>query len=427
MLFKEMNLIPPLLQAVRQAGYDLPTPIQQQTIPHVLAGRDILGCAQTGTGKTAAFALPILQRLAAETPARPLPVPGGGPGRRTTEARPIRALVLTPTRELAIQIHENFELYGQGLPLRTAVIFGGVNQNPQVRALTEGVDILIATPGRLLDLIGQGYIHLNRIGIFVLDEADRMLDMGFIRDVKRLLPLLPAKKQTLLFSATMPPEVEELALGLLREPVTVKVAPVASTVEQVSQCVYLIAKTDKTPLLLDLLQHRGVSCALVFTRTKHGADQLARTLGKNRIKAAAIHGGKGQGARQAALAQFKDGEIDVLVATDIAARGIDISALPFVINFHVPEEPETYVHRIGRTARAGQAGNAITLCCAEELDDWRGIEKLIRQSVPVARCEWSIDNMQPAPRPPKTPPPGRGDRGGAQAPRRTPPSGGRRR
>lgn len=381
MLFKEMNLISPLLKAVEKAGYSAPTPIQKETIPHVLNGRDILGCAQTGTGKTAAFALPILQKLATS-------------GENKNNKRVIRALILTPTRELAMQIYENFVIYGKNLPLRTAVIFGGVSQNPQVKALTTGIDILVATPGRLNDLINQGFVNLSSVETFVLDEADRMLDMGFIRDVKKIVPLLPSDKQMLLFSATMPSEVETLALDLLADPVTVKVTPVSSTVDRTEQSVYFVSKSDKTTLLLDLLNNKGISTALVFTRTKYGADQVSRLIEKNGIKTMAIHGNKSQIARQAALDKFKDGRISVLVATDIAARGIDISGLPYVINYNVPEEAESYVHRIGRTGRAGLDGTAITFCCEEELGNWRSVEKLIGKSVPVQTCEWSLTDIK---------------------------------
>ena len=383
MKFEQMNLIRPILRAIREVGYTEPTPIQQKTVPPVLLGKDVLGCAQTGTGKTAAFALPILQRVA-----RAEDFDENGD-------RPIRALILTPTRELALQIHENFTQYGKYLPLRCAVIFGGVNQNPQVEQLRAGVDILVATPGRLNDLIGQGHITLRDIRIFVLDEADRMLDMGFIHDVKKVMAKLPECRQTLLFSATMPPQVEEIAAQLLTNPVNVKISPVTSTVDSVAQSVYYLDKQNKTDLLLYLLGGHGVSNALVFTRTKHGADAVARKLTKNGVKAMAIHGDKSQNARVTALNRFKSGEIDVLVATDIAARGIDIIELPTVINYNVPEEPETYIHRIGRTGRAGMEGVAITFCCSDELESFRDIEKLIRKTVEERQCEWSIADMQP--------------------------------
>jgi len=398
MKFEQMNLIRPILRAIREVGYTEPTPIQQKTVPPVLQGKDVLGCAQTGTGKTAAFALPILQRVARAEDFD------------ESAARPIRALILTPTRELALQIHDNFTQYGKYLPLRCAVIFGGVNQNPQVEQLRAGVDILVATPGRLNDLIGQGHISLQDIRIFVLDEADRMLDMGFIHDVRKVMAKLPAERQTLLFSATMPPQVEEIAEQLLTRPVNVKISPVTSTVDSVEQSVYFLAKTDKIKLLLHLLNGNGVASALVFTRTKHGADQVARLLNKNNVKALAIHGNKSQNARQTALSRFKAGEIDVLVATDIAARGIDIVELPTVINYNVPEEPETYIHRIGRTGRAGMEGVAITFCCSDELESFHDIEKLIRKTVTERQCEWSVADMQPTKPEPKQQNP-RGSRG----------------
>lgn len=384
MKFEQMNLIRPILRAIREVGYTEPTPIQQKTIPPLLGGKDVLGCAQTGTGKTAAFALPILQRIARAEDFD-----------AAADKRPIRALILTPTRELALQIYENFVQYGKYLPLRSAVIFGGVNQNPQVEQLRAGVDILVATPGRLNDLIGQGHISLDDIRIFVLDEADRMLDMGFIHDVRKVMAKLPAERQTLLFSATMPPQVEEIAEQLLTVPVTVKISPVTSTVDSVAQSVYFVEKTDKIKLLQYLLDGHGVSGALVFVRTKHGADQVARRLMKGKVKALAIHGDKSQNARQNALSRFKAGEIDVLVATDIAARGIDIAELPTVINYNVPEEPETYIHRIGRTGRAGLEGEAITFCCSDELESLRDIEKLTGRHIEEKTCEWSVTDMQP--------------------------------
>ena len=383
MKFEQMNLIRPILRAIREVGYTEPTPIQQKTVPPVLQGKDVLGCAQTGTGKTAAFALPILQRVARAEDFDP------------AGARPIRALILTPTRELALQIYENFIQYGKYLPVRCAVIFGGVNQNPQVEQLRAGVDILVATPGRLNDLIGQGHISLRDIRIFVLDEADRMLDMGFIHDVRKVMAKLPDVRQTLLFSATMPPQVEEIAAQLLTNPINVKISPVTSTVDSVAQSVYFLEKTNKIDLLLHLLNGHGVSSALVFTRTKHGADQVARKLNKNNVKALAIHGDKSQNSRQTALSRFKAGEIDVLVATDIAARGIDINELPTVINYNVPEEPETYIHRIGRTGRAGMEGVAITFCCSDELESFRDILKLIKRDVEEKTCEWSVTDMVP--------------------------------
>ncbi len=370
-----MDLMEPLLAAVEQCGYQTPTPIQRETIPPVLEGRDVLGCAQTGTGKTAAFALPILQRLAKAAHGK---------------GRPIRALVLTPTRELALQIYENFTAYGKKLPLRSCVIFGGVGQQPQVDALRKGVDILVATPGRLNDLIGQGHISLAQLEIFVLDEADRMLDMGFIHDVKRVIAQLPQKRQTLFFSATMPEDVEKLALSILTDPVTVKVDPVSSTVDTIRQFLYMVDKANKKHLLADLLAKPNVESALVFTRTKHGADRVVRELSKAGIAAKAIHGDKSQGARQEALSQFKKGKIHVLVATDIAARGIDIAGLSHVFNYDLPNEPEAYVHRIGRTGRAGHEGVAISFCCIDEEKQLRDIEKLINKKLIRLESQWPM-------------------------------------
>ena len=378
MTFEELHLIRPLLKAVADAGYQQPTPIQQKTVLHVLDGRDVLGCAQTGTGKTAAFALPILQRLS-ETP-----LPKGS-------KRPIRALVLTPTRELALQIFENFVQYGKQLPLRSCVIFGGVGQQPQVEALKRGVDILVATPGRLNDLIGQGFIMLDQLQIFVLDEADRMLDMGFIHDVKKVISRLPKQRQTLLFSATMPAEVEKLALSILLNPVEVKVDPVSSTVDTIDQSLYLIDKVNKKLLLRKLLSEPQVESALVFTRTKHGADRVVRELSRGGIDARAIHGDKSQGARQQALGDFKSGKVRVLVATDIAARGIDIAGLSHVFNYDLPNEPESYVHRIGRTGRAGLNGTAVSFCCIDEMKELKQIEKLIGKAIPRKESPWPME------------------------------------
>lgn len=367
MTFEELHLIPPILDALRQAGYQEPTPIQKAAIPPVLEGRDLLGCAQTGTGKTAAFAVPILQLLAGR------PAPKG--------KRPIRALVLTPTRELALQIEENFELYGKNLGLRSAVIFGGVGQAPQVEALEKGVDVLVATPGRLNDLIGQGHVSLADLEIFVLDEADRMLDMGFIHDVRRVIDKTPEKKQTLLFSATMPPEIQEIADRLLHDMAVVQVAPPATTVETIRQYVYFVDRENKRRLLAHLLQNPELVSVLVFTRTKHGADRVARDLSRAGFSARSIHGDKSQNARQEALTAFKEGRCRVLVATDIAARGIDIYELSHVINFDIPEVPETYVHRIGRTGRAGLEGTAISFCTADERADFEQILRLTKGNV----------------------------------------------
>jgi ATP-dependent RNA helicase RhlE len=367
MQFKDLGLSAPILKALEEQGYKRPSPIQEKAIPPALAGRDVLGCAQTGTGKTCAFATPILQRLEAKA----------GP------KRPIRALILTPTRELAIQIGESFQAYGKYLKLRHTVIFGGVGQNPQVEALKKGVDILVATPGRLMDLHDQGFVSLDALEIFVLDEADRMLDMGFIHDVRKILKWLPQKKQTLFFSATMPPEITDLVNSLLRDPAKVAVDPVSSPVEVIRQWVYLVDKGNKTNLLAHLMEQKRVKNALVFTRTKHGANKVARDLGKAGISAAAIHGNKSQTARQQALADFKAGRIRCLVATDIAARGLDIEELSHVFNYNLPEVPETYVHRIGRTGRAGRGGEAIALCDFGEKPLLKEIEKLIGKKVPL--------------------------------------------
>ncbi len=369
MQFAELGLITPIAQAVAAEGYEKPTPIQARAIPHVLAGRDLLGLAQTGTGKTAAFALPVLQRLAHIAPGR---------GHRHT-----RCLVLTPTRELAAQIGESFTTYGKHLPLRTTVIFGGVGEHAQKQALKNGIDILVATPGRLLDLAGQGFVDLKSLEVFVLDEADRMLDMGFIHDVKRVIGLLPSRRQTLFFSATMPPEAQDLADRLLYQPETVAVAPPSTTAEKVEQEVFFVEKGDKRSLLVDVLRDSAMKRVLVFSRTKHGANRIAEHLGKAGVGAEAIHGNKSQNARERALANFKAGRIRVLVATDIAARGIDIDDITHVVNFDVPEVPETYVHRIGRTARAGATGMALSFVEVEERADWKNILKLTKQEIPV--------------------------------------------
>ena len=367
MTFQTLGLCAPILTALEEHGYERPSPIQEKAIPPALAGRDVLGCAQTGTGKTCAFAAPILQRLSASR----------------VQGHPLRALILTPTRELAIQIEESFLAYGKHLPLRCAVIFGGVGQNPQVEALGRGVDILVATPGRLMDLYQQGFVKLDQLEIFVLDEADRMLDMGFIHDVKKILKWLPRKKQTMLFSATMPPEIAELVNSLLHDPVRVAVDPVSSPVEAIQQSVYFVDKNNKTKLLAHLIRELDVKNALVFTRTKHGANKVARDLAKAGITAAAIHGNKSQTARQQALADFKAGKIQCLVATDIAARGLDIEELSHVFNYNLPEVPETYVHRIGRTGRAGREGAAVAFCDFGEKPLLRDIEKLMGRTVPV--------------------------------------------
>lgn len=371
MTFEELNLSAPVLRAVREAGYTVPSPIQAAAIPPVLAGRDLMGCAQTGTGKTAAFGLPMLDRLAAAKPKKP---------------GAVRALILTPTRELALQIGESFAAYGKYLPLRSTVIFGGVGQAPQVQALRSGVEILVACPGRLNDLIGQGHVDLSGVEIFVLDEADRMLDMGFVHDVKKVIAKLPPRRQNLMFSATMPAEIEQLAAGILHDPAFVKVDPVSSTVDRIRQSLYYVEKGNKKLLLPWLIQNLNdppVTNALVFSRTKHGADKIARDLVRQGIPAAAIHGNKSQSARVAALEGFKAGKTRVLVATDIAARGIDISELAYVFNYDLPEVAETYVHRIGRTARAGAEGAAVSFCASEEQEYLAGIEKLNRRKLPV--------------------------------------------
>ena len=380
MNFRDLGLTAPILKALTQAGYTDPTPIQRKAIPPALAGRDVLGCAQTGTGKTCAFAAPILQRLSGRVP----------------KPRAIRALILTPTRELAIQIQDSFAAYGRNLPLRCAVIFGGVGQQPQVDAIQRGLDILVATPGRLLDLHGQGLLDLSHIEIFVLDEADRMLDMGFIHDVKRVLKLLPEKKQTLFFSATMPPEVMGLVDGLLHDYARVAVDPVSSPVEVIRQSLYYVDKSNKTRLLAHLMEERRIPSALVFSRTKHGANRVAQDLQKRGISAAAIHGNKSQTARVQALGDFKAGRVRVLVATDIAARGIDIDQLPFVFNYNLPDVPETYVHRIGRTGRAGREGEAISFCQFDEKDELKAIEKLLGRPIPVVEGHpYPMQNFDP--------------------------------
>ncbi len=370
MLFKDLNLTEPILKSLHEEGYTTPTPIQQQAIPLVLEGRDLLGCAQTGTGKTAAFAIPILQLLG-KTPVN-------------DKQKKIRCLILTPTRELAVQINESFEAYGRHTNINSTVIFGGVSQGPQTSALKRGVDILIATPGRLLDLMNQGHVHLKHIEIFVLDEADRMLDMGFVNDVKKLITIIPKNRQTLFFSATMPKEIVKLADSILQNPSKVEVTPVSSTAETIRQEIYFVDKGNKVWLLVDVLKNPEIKTALVFTRTKHGADKVVRMLEKYKIKAEAIHGNKSQNARQRALNSFKEQSIRVLVATDIAARGIDVDNLQFVINYEIPNQAETYVHRIGRTGRAGANGTAISFCDFEEKAYLKDIEKLIGLKIPVA-------------------------------------------
>jgi ATP-dependent RNA helicase RhlE len=369
MQFSNLNIIEPILKAIEEEGYTTPTPIQEQAIPHVLQGNDLLGCAQTGTGKTAAFSIPILQLLSEE--------------KSFNGKRKIRALIVTPTRELAIQIGDSLKAYGRYAGLNSTVIFGGVSQGKQTNALQNGVDILVATPGRLLDLMVQGYISLRDVQLFVLDEADRMLDMGFIHDVNKIIRALPDKRQNLFFSATMAPEILKLAGTILRDPIRVEVTPVSSTAEMIKQSVYFVDKTNKNMLLIDVMNEVDASSILIFTRTKHGADKVVRHLSKHGIKSDAIHGNKSQNNRQRALSNFKDKTIRALVATDIAARGIDVEEMEMVINFELPNVSETYVHRIGRTGRAGNKGTAISFCDFEEKAYLKDIEKLIHLSIPV--------------------------------------------
>jgi ATP-dependent RNA helicase RhlE len=401
MKFAELRLAEPIVRAVAAQGYTTPTPIQAKAIPVAIGGNDVLGCAQTGTGKTGAFALPILHRLAQRSTAK-------------RRRRP-RALVLCPTRELAAQIGESFAAYGRHLALRHTVIFGGVSQPPQLRSLRAVTDIIVATPGRLLDLIGQGHVDLADIEALVLDEADRMLDMGFIRDIRRIIECIPRRRQTMLFSATMPPEIRRLADSVLHEPRRVQVTPIASTADGIAQSVFHVARKDKPLLLQRLIRDDDMERTLVFTRTKYGADRLVRALKRTGIEAGAIHGNKSQGARTRALGSFKAGRSAVLVATDIASRGIDVDEITHVVNFDIPNVPETYVHRIGRTARAGSSGVAMSFCDREELDDLRAIERLIDQRLAVAGSvpELALD----------APPPDRSERA-ERSPGRT--AGGRR-
>ena len=373
MSFKNLRLIEPILKALDQEGYETPTQIQEKSITPILDRRDILGCAQTGTGKTAAFTIPILQLMHEHRESS------------SSRVRTIDCLILTPTRELAIQIGESIAAYGRHLSLRHHVVFGGVSQHGQVNAIRNGVDILVATPGRLLDLMQQGHITLSNIKFFVLDEADRMLDMGFIHDVKKVIAKLPAKRQSLFFSATMPPEISQLADMLLKNPIKVEVTPVSSTVEIIQQAIYHVDKNDKQDLLIDILKDKSIETLLVFTQMKHAADKLSKRLIASGISAAAIHGNKSQNARQTALENFKNKRVRVLVATDIAARGIDIDQLSHVLNFELPNVPETYVHRIGRTGRAGASGIALSFCSREEKPYLRDIEKLIKKSIPVTQ------------------------------------------
>ena len=384
MLFKDLDIIKPILRAVEEAGYEQPTEIQENSIPVVLKGKDILWCAQTGTGKTAAFAIPILQNIVRD--------------KEKNDERNIKALIVAPTRELAIQIEENFAMYSKYLDIKDTVIFGGVNQGSQVRKIKAGVDVLIATPGRLLDLSNQKHVDLKNVKYFVLDEADRMIDMGMIHDVKKIISRLPKERQNLLFSATMPKEVMKLVNSILKNPVKVEVQPVSSTAEIISQGVYHVPKKNKKSLLIHLLKDESIKSVIVFSRTKHGANKIAKDLEKAWVAAAAIHGNKSQNQRQLALNNFKEGNIRVLVATDIAARGIDIDELSHVINYDLPDVAETYVHRIGRTGRAGASGVAITFCDEEEKAMFRSIEKVIGKSIPVL-AEEEYEIIQPVVQP----------------------------
>ena len=387
--FDDLALAQPIQRAVAEEGYTTPTPIQQQAIPHLLEGRDLLGCAQTGTGKTAAFALPILHRL--------------GLSQKRPTPRHTRVLVLVPTRELAVQVHDSFRVYGKHLHIKTAVVYGGVGQGTQVRSLQTGVDILVATPGRLLDLIDQGYLRLDTLEVFVLDEADRMLDMGFIQPIRQVIEMLPPRRHNLFFSATMPPPIQKLAGSMLVNPVRVEVTPVASTVEIIDQSVMYVEHDRKRDLLVKLFQDKSLSRVIVFTRTKHGANRVAEMLDKSGTPADAIHGNKSQSARQRALENFRVGKIRALVATDLAARGIDVDGVTHVINFEIPNESESYVHRIGRTARAGASGKAISLCDDEERAYMKDIERLINKKIRVDESQPyhsdRIANLTNTPRP----------------------------
>ncbi len=377
MTFENLNLIEPISRALKTKGYENPTPIQEKAIPEILQGKDVFGCAQTGTGKTAAFALPILQLLHQRSAS------AGSSAAGASSSRGIKALILAPTRELAIQIDESFRDYGSGLKLRHCVIFGGVSQSKQTNALRMGVDIVIATPGRLLDLMQQGFVKLGSIEFFVLDEVDRMLDMGFINDIKKIIARIPAKRQTIFLSATIPSEIRKLADSLLSNPVSIQVAAVSAPAEMVKQSVYYVEKSEKRALLQHVLEKESIEHALVFTRTKHGADKVVKDLNKSGISAEAIHGNKSQNARQKALIGFKNRSIRILVATDIASRGIDVDKLTHVINYELPEVPETYVHRIGRTGRAGEAGIALSFCASEEMDYLKDINKLLKKNIDV--------------------------------------------
>jgi ATP-dependent RNA helicase RhlE len=399
--FESLGLTEPVLKALKAEGYAVPTPIQAKAVPHVLAGRDLFGCAQTGTGKTAAFALPLIERMMANP--------------RERMARRCRVLVLAPTRELAGQIHESFRVYGSNAHLKSAVIYGGVGQRPQETAMSKGVDVLVATPGRLLDLVQQKFVDLRAVEFLVLDEADRMLDMGFIHDVRRIVGMLPRERQTLFFSATLPSEVRQLADSMLRDPLEVKTTPQSTPAETVAQSVFFLAQRQKRHLLVHLLSTEGMARVIVFTRTKHGADKLQRDLDKAGIRAAAIHGNKSQNQREKALAAFKSQHPPVLIATDIAARGIDVDNVSHVVNYELPHEPETYVHRIGRTGRAGMTGKAVSLCDHEERPRLQAIERLLRKSIPVRNDLPELPHVEAANEPRE----GRG--GGSRSPQGRPP------
>jgi ATP-dependent RNA helicase RhlE len=399
--FESLGLTEPVLKALKAEGYAVPTPIQAKAVPHVLAGRDLFGCAQTGTGKTAAFALPLIERMMAN------------PRERT--ARRCRVLVLAPTRELAGQIHESFRVYGSNAHLKSAVIYGGVGQRPQETAMSKGVDVLVATPGRLLDLVQQKFVDLRAVEFLVLDEADRMLDMGFIHDVRRIVGMLPRERQTLFFSATLPSEVRQLADSMLRDPLEVKTTPQSTPAETVAQSVFFLAQRQKRHLLVHLLSSEGMARVIVFTRTKHGADKLQRDLDKAGIRAAAIHGNKSQNQREKALAAFKSQHPPVLIATDIAARGIDVDNVSHVVNYELPHEPETYVHRIGRTGRAGMTGKAVSLCDHEERPRLQAIERLLRKSIPVRNDLPELPHVEAASEPRER------NSGGSRSPQGRPP------
>lgn len=409
MQFKELNIMPSIIKALENENYEIPTPIQEEAIPVVLSGKDLLGCAQTGTGKTAAFAIPTLQILSGEKIPR-------------WEKQNIRALVVTPTRELAIQIYESFNTYGRFLDLKTCVVFGGVSQKPQETSLRQGVDILVATPGRLLDLMDQKIVNIEHIKILVLDEADRMLDMGFIHDIKKIIAKTPVNKQTLFFSATMPPDIAKLAGKILKSPVKIEVTPASTTVDLIEQYLYYVDKGNKKDLLLHILKNEKIDSTLVFTRTKHGADRIVKQLSRSKVVAQAIHGDKSQGARQKALNDFKNKRLQVLIATDIAARGIDIDELSHVINYDLPDVPETYVHRIGRTGRAGLGGVAISFCDFDEKEQLADIEKLIgKKLTEIKEHPYPLVNNFPAV---KAVQPKRGARGAAPKPSKPAPASG---